>query len=112
MSQTQNPKKPDNKADEIDFNQLGKRFSRLMHTAGQEFKRTTAIGKKMLSATKSNTTLHEKYEKLGMLLEAAIASKELDWENKEVHRILSEISTLKQELDKFEEDVKNIKSQK
>ena len=37
----------------------------ILHTCQEELKRTTEIGKKMLSASSTNSELHSAYEELG-----------------------------------------------
>ncbi len=107
MSQTQGPKKRDNQ----DFDWKS-RFSRFFRSAEDEIKKTTAIGKKMLSASRTNTNLHDCYEKLGIMVETAVKNKTLTWEDPKVNGILKEIEDLKKELSQYEDDLQNIKSQK
>jgi hypothetical protein len=55
------------------------KFQEILQTCQDEVKRTTEIGKKMLSASKTNTSLHEAYEELGHLAASSIESGELKW---------------------------------
>jgi superfamily I DNA/RNA helicase len=91
--------------------QWGNRFQELLQACQTELKKTTQIGMKMLSASQSNTELHEEHEALGILVVNAIKSGELDWENESVKSIIENIDKLKDELHSFEEEVQNLKSQ-
>ncbi len=111
MSQTNGSKK-NQKNQDLDLNNIGKKFTELVSIAGQELKKTTAIGKKMISASRSNSSLHDCYEQLGILVMKEVNSGQLKWENKKAHELIKEIEGLKNELEQFEEDVQKIKSQK
>ena len=63
----------------------------LFQTAQDEFKRTTEIGKKMLTASKTNSDLHEAYEELGVLAAKDIESGDLEWSNPRVKELLGQI---------------------
>jgi hypothetical protein len=91
--------------------QWGNRFQELLQACQTELKKTTQIGMKMLSATQSNTELHEEHEALGILVVNAIKSGELDWKNEKVQSIIENIDKLKNELHLFEEEVQNLKAQ-
>ena len=91
--------------------QWGHRFQELLQACQTELKKTTQIGMKMLSASHSNTELHEEHEALGVLVVNAIKNGELNWENESVKSIIENIDKLKDELHSFEEEVQNLKSQ-
>lgn len=110
MSETQGPKKTETNQD-IDLNNWRDKFQEFVQSAGEEIKKTTAIGKKMLSASKSNSSLHDAYERLGVLAESAIKDGTLKWDDNEVKTILSDIEKLREQLSRYEEDVQNIKKQ-
>jgi hypothetical protein len=47
----------------------------------REFLKTTAIGKKMLTASRTNAHLKDTYENLGRLLEKGVENGEVDWDS-------------------------------
>lgn len=74
-----------------------------------EIRRTTAIGMKMISASKANTDLHEAYENLGRLTVKAMKSKELEWRDPQVRMLMTNIEELEQVLHDFEDEVQILK---
>ena len=96
----------DNKRDN---NPWVEKFNELVQTCQAEFKRTTQIGMKMVSASQSNAQLHEEYEKLGKMVVNALQSGQLQWENDEVRQILQNIQKLNEELNNYEKEVHNLK---
>jgi hypothetical protein len=74
-----------------------------------ELKRTTEIGKKMLTASKTNSTLHESYEELGMLAFKALESGKLAWDDSRVADLVGMIKDCEKGLEKIESEVNNIK---
>lgn len=85
------------------------KFNGILETCQNEFKRTTDIGKKMLSASKTNTTLHESYEEIGSLVVKALKSGELSWDNPRVAEILKTIEGCEQDLELMEKEVNHIR---
>jgi len=85
------------------------RVQELFQTAQDEFKRTTEIGKKMLTASKTNSSLHEAYEALGMLAVKEIERGNLEWNNPKVKELLEQISHCQKDLEDIESEVKKIK---
>ena len=51
----------------------------MIHACEAELRRTTAIGMKMVHASRANTELHETYEELGKALIKAIKNQEIEW---------------------------------
>ena len=86
-----------------------KRINELLHTCQDELQRATKIGKKMLSATKANSSLHELYEELGLLTVKAMEQGELTWENPKVKELIEKISSCKKDLEAIENEVNEIK---
>lgn len=74
-----------------------------------ELKRTTQIGKKMLTASKTNTSLHESYEQLGRLVAKAIERGELEWNNQKALELLGMIKACEKDLKNLERDMNRIK---
>ena len=85
------------------------RFNEIIQVCQDELKRTTEIGKKMLSASKTNSCLHESYEELGHLVAKAIENNEIDWDNPKANELLSKINECKKDLESIEEEVNKIK---
>ncbi|MBT7609549.1 MAG: hypothetical protein HN576_07320 [Bacteriovoracaceae bacterium] len=81
----------------------------LLQVCQNEFMKTTKIGKKMLSASKTNTNLHEAYEEIGRLAVKAMKKKDLKWENSRVSELLAIVKTCESELKSIESDVNKIK---
>ncbi|MBT3584552.1 MAG: hypothetical protein HN509_06580 [Halobacteriovoraceae bacterium] len=74
-----------------------------------ELKRTTEIGKKMLSASKTNSSLHDAYEELGHLAAKAVTEKEIEWNNPRVKELLNIIGNCESDLEDIEEEVNKIR---
>lgn len=85
------------------------KFQEIFQTCSEELKRTTEIGKKMLSASKTNTTLHESYEELGVLAAQAIKNNELQWDNEKVKSLLKTIEGCEKDLESIEDQVNDIR---
>jgi hypothetical protein len=85
------------------------RFQGILQTCQDEVKRTTEIGKKMLTASKTNTNLHEAYEELGVLVSKSIEDGELEWNNPKVSELLGTIKHCEKDLESIEDEVNKIK---
>lgn len=85
------------------------RFQEILQTCQDEVKRTTEIGKKMLTASRTNTNLHEAYEELGHLVAKSIDNGELKWDNPKVSELLLTIKDCEKDLESIEDDVNKIK---
>lgn len=86
-----------------------KKVQEMFSVCSEELKKTTAIGKKMLSASKTNSSLHEAYEELGVMVVEAMKKGELEWENERVHKILKAIETCHNDLECIEKEVNDIR---
>lgn len=60
----------------MDKNEWKIRVQEILTVCHEEFRKTTTIGKKMLSASRTTTNLHEAYEELGRLLYEAMTQAE------------------------------------
>lgn len=76
-----------------------------------EIKRTTEIGKRMLSASKTNSDLHESYEELGKYICDQVRKKKLALEDDEVTRLIQKITDCEETLQGLEKEVSKIKEQ-
>ena len=85
------------------------KLNQMMQVCQGELRKTTDIGKKMLSASKTNSTLHESYEELGVLLVKAIKDGEISWDNPRVKEIMKTINGCERDLEKMEEEVNTIR---
>lgn len=86
-----------------------KRIQSIFQTCQDEVKKTTEIGKKMLSASKTNSSLHDAYKELGQLAAKAIERGEIKWDAPKVAEILETIKTCEKDLEHIESDVNKIK---
>jgi hypothetical protein len=85
------------------------RFQEIISVCQDELKKTTEIGKRMLSASKTTSALHETCEELGQLVVKSINDGSLQWENSRVHELVTKIKNLEKELEAIEAEVNRIK---
>jgi hypothetical protein len=88
---------------------IKKKFSQIVFNLHQEILRTSSIGKKMLSAGRTNAHLRECYEELGRLIETKIDSNDTSLEDAKVRLLVSSIKACKKDLKEIEEQVNRIK---
>jgi hypothetical protein len=86
-----------------------KKVMNVLSQCSDELRRTTEIGKKMLNASKTNSSLHEAYEEIGRRAVWAMRKGELQWEDSGVEEILQHIEDFETELAKMEGDVNRIR---
>ena len=75
----------------------------------QEVIKAGVIGKKLLTASRTNSHLKDTYEELGRLLEKGIESGEVDWDSAKVRALLHTIKACKKDLEHIEKQVYKIK---
>jgi hypothetical protein len=75
----------------------------------QEILKTSVIGKKLLTASRTNSHLKETYEELGRLVERDIEQGILDWDSPKARAYLNTIRACKQDLADIEKQVHKIK---
>lgn len=85
------------------------RVQELYQTCSEEIKRTTEIGKKMLSASKTNSSLHESYEELGKLVAEALENKTIVWDEPRAQELLNTVKNCQKDLESLEDEVNRIK---
>jgi len=90
-------------------NEWRNKFQEMFQLCQDELRKTTEIGKKMLTASKTNSTLHESYEELGVLAVKAIEEGELNWESPRVKEILKKIESCRSNLTDIENEVNSIR---
>lgn len=85
------------------------RFNYFLKNCHDEFRKTTVIGKKMISASRINNSLRESYVELGMLTVEAIRNSELDWDSRRARELLEMISSYEEDLKTMEIEVEDLK---
>jgi hypothetical protein len=75
----------------------------------QEVIKTGVIGKKLLTASRTNAHLRETYEELGRLLESGIESGEVKWDSAKIQALLHTAKACKRDLEHIERQVYKIK---
>lgn len=74
-----------------------------------ELKRTTEIGRKMLSASKTSSTLREAYEELGQILEKEVDKGNTSFSNPRVMDLLAIVKACKNDLEHIEGEMNRIR---
>lgn len=75
----------------------------------QEILKTSVIGKKLLTASRTNSHLKETYEELGRLVEKDMEQGILDWDSPKARACLHTIRACKKDLAEIEKEVHKIK---
>lgn len=75
----------------------------------KEIVKTGVIGKKMLTASRTNAHLKETYEELGRLVCEGIKKGELEWSHPRLKQMLQTIEACQKDLEEIEEQVQKIK---
>lgn len=86
------------------------KINRILFGFQQEVIKTSVIGKKMLTASRTNAHLKETYEELGRLLEKGMDSGEVEWDSAKVRALLHTVRACKKDLEEIERQVHRIKS--
>lgn len=86
-----------------------RRLDRWFFNLHQEIIKTSAIGKKMLTASRTSAHLRETYEELGKLVEKSIEDGELDWNSPKAKMLLTTIKACKFDLEEIEKQVNKIR---
>lgn len=103
---TKNNQSNQNNTDSADWK--GK-INDLVNTCQSELKKTTKIGMKMISASQSNTQLHEGYESLGKWLFQEVEAGSISIDNEDILKVISKIKELEVQLKDYEQEVQDIK---
>jgi NifU-like protein involved in Fe-S cluster formation len=74
-----------------------------------EILRTSAIGKKMLTAGRTNSHLKDTYEELGRIIESKFSSGEIEIDDAKIRSLLHTIKACKKDLREIEEQVNKIR---
>jgi hypothetical protein len=75
----------------------------------QEVIKAGVIGKKLLTASRTNAHLKDTYEELGRLLEKGVESGEVDWDSTKIRALLHTAKACKKDLEHIEKQVYKIK---
>ena len=75
----------------------------------QEVLKAGVIGKKLLTASRTNSHLKDTYEELGRLLEKGVESGEINWDSAKMRSLLHTAKACKKDLDHIEKQVYKIK---
>ena len=75
----------------------------------KEVMKTSAIGKKMLTASRTSTHLKDSYEELGKLLEKGVENGEIDWDSPKMRALIHTIKACKRDLEDIEIKMNKIK---
>lgn len=89
--------------------QLKGKFNFWLLNFHKEIKKTTEMGKKMLTASRINTHMKDIYEELGKLLERGVDNGDVDWDSPRLRALLHEIKACKKDLEEIERAMNNIK---
>ena len=88
------------------------KFKKIMRDCQDEITKATVIGKKMITATQTNSELHSCYEELGKLAQKHLKAGLLEWENPRVDELLADIEKCEKDLAHIENQVQDIKKDK
>lgn len=81
----------------------------ILNLCQEELKKTTEIGKKMLSASSTNSDLHSAYEELGLYIKNQIEEEKLSIDDSKVLHLIELIKEKEKTLEEIENEVKKIK---
>lgn len=81
----------------------------VLQACEHELRRTTAIGMKMIHASKASTDLHDTYEELGRLAARAMKEGELDWNHARARVLVAQAEELEAVLHEMEGEVQDLK---
>ena len=85
------------------------KFNYWFHNIQNEIKKTSAIGRKMLTASRTNAHLKDTYEELGKLIEKGVDSGEVDWDSARLRALLHSVKACKKDLEEIERKMNKIK---
>lgn len=86
-----------------------KNFKNWISNAQREIIRTSVIGKKLITASRTNAHLKETYEEMGRLLEEAMDSGEVKWDSAKIRALLHSAKACKKDLKELNDQVYKIR---
>lgn len=90
-------------------NDWKEKVQQVLEVCHLEIKRTKDIGKKMILASKTNTSLRESYERLGQIVCQEVEQGNLKVDHPEIDEIIATIKSCENDLEVMEQDVHVIK---
>lgn len=81
----------------------------MLNNVQGEIKKTTDIGVKMFSASKTNSCLKESYEELGRLAIKEIRAGRLNWDNSRVNKLNETITECEESLVEIEKNMNKVR---
>lgn len=88
---------------------IREKFNKVLSLFHFNIFKTTRIGKKLLTASRTNAHLKETYEELGRIVEQELASGEVTVNSPRVKTLLHTISACKKDLEHLEKQVNKIR---
>ncbi len=85
------------------------KFNQFLTECQSELVKTTTIGKKMITAGKTNSTLHETYEEIGRIVEKMVEKGEMEIDHPRIRALLSTAKACRKDLEEIEKQVNKIK---
>lgn len=83
----------------------------VLQACEHELRRTTAIGMKMIHASKASSELHDTYEEIGKIVTKMIAEGELKSPSARVDNLISRATELEEVLGDMEGQVSDLKKE-
>ncbi len=90
-------------------NQWKEKVQSALNNVQGELKKTTDIGVRMFSASKTNSCLKEAYEELGKIVAKEMKADRLDFEHPRAADLLNQIKDCESNLSTIEEEVNDIR---
>ena len=83
-----------------------------LNTVQDELKKTTDIGVRMFSASKTNSCLKEAYEELGKITAREMSANRLDFDHPRARDLLQKIHDCERSLSSLEDELQDIRFKK
>ncbi len=84
----------------------------VLNSVQEELKKTTDIGVRMFTASKTNSCLKEAYEDLGKLVAKEMLAERLEFNHAKAKELLGRIKECEEHLASIEEEVNHIRFKK
>lgn len=86
-----------------------RKIQRFFFNFQNEVFKTSEIGKRMLTASRTNAFLRETYEQLGREVEKSLEDGSLEWNSEKAEKLLHTIKACKQDLEEIQREVNRLK---
>ena len=90
-------------------NNFKSKVNRIFFSLHKELLKTSAIGKKLITAGRTNSHLKDTYEELGRIIEQKVDRGEINLDDSKIRSLLHTIKACKKDLREIEEQVNRIK---